>query len=71
MLWYGALLDYAKRFRADRHGFTRISRKVIFDDYGFERRLVQTLNAKLEAAGMIYLDKKHRGGRTPTGYKIV
>jgi len=68
--WYGCLLDYSKRFRPDKYGFTRISRKVVADDYGIGKDAIYRMNLRLEVYGLIETDKIKRGNRCPIGFKF-
>ena len=70
MLWYGALRDYARRFKPDDNGFVRLSTSVAEQDFGITPRQVRYLSHKLQTAGLIVLDNTPRGGRTPMGFKI-
>ena len=74
-LWYSALVDYAKRFRPDETGYTRVSIKSIIDDLGFPessgRMRIWRLNQKLEDEGYIAVDKVARGGRRYMGFKVL
>lgn len=70
VLWYSALKDYAKRFKPDKHGFIRVSNKLIATDYGLDKQKARRMSKQLEKLGMIVLDNVARGGRTPTGFKI-
>jgi hypothetical protein len=71
MFWFGCLSDYSRRFRTDKFGYFRVSRKVVEDDYGLSRKQIQYLNLKLATMGVIEIDPVIRGGRIPTGYKIL
>lgn len=70
MLWYGALRDYARKFKPDKTGYIRLSKAVVDSDYGINRRQIQRMNGRLEELGLIEIDKLQRGGRTPMGYRI-
>lgn len=69
--WYSILKDYRRRFKIDRHGYTRISSKMFNDDYGFDRNKVWRYNRMLEDKGLLKIDRVKRGGRTWIGYRIV
>lgn len=69
--WYSVLKDYRKRFKRDKHGFTRVSSQVFSDDYGFDRKKVWRYNKELEDKGLVEIDRVHRGGRTWIGFRIV
>lgn len=69
--WYSILKDYAKRFNMDKHGFVRVRSDIFADDYGVDRMKVWRYNKKLEDKGLLKLDRKHRGGRTWIGFKLV
>lgn len=69
--WYSVLKDYRRRFKRDRHGFTRVPSQVFNDDYGFDRIRVWRYNKMLEDKGLIKVDRVHRGGRTWIGYRLV
>ena len=71
MFWFQAILDYSKRFMPDRHGYIRIVRQTIQDDYGLSREQIKYLNRKLVDKKLIALDPINRGYKTPTGYKIL
>ena len=68
--WYSILKDYAKRFRKDRHGYTRVGSDMFADDYGIDRTTVWRYNRKLEDKGLLELDRAYRGGRTWIGFKL-
>lgn len=70
-LWYSALKDYARRFKPDKSGFNRINSALFESDLGVSRMRAWRYNSKLEALGLISLDKAHRGGRTWVGVKIL
>lgn len=70
-LWYTALIDYSKRFKRDKHGFSRISNQIIAKDLNLSRSQIRTLNNKLVAKGLIQVDDVSRGGRTFAGYKFL
>lgn len=69
-VWYSALRDYARRFKPDELGFTRVASSVFKKDFGFCRMKVWRFNQKLEKLGHIIVDKVARGGRRYIGFKI-
>jgi len=70
-IWYSVLKDYAKRFKKDRFGFTRVDSQVFEEDYNLDRRKVWRYNRKLEDKGLLVIDRVKRGGRTWLGFKLV
>lgn len=70
VLWYSALKDYARRFKPDKHGFIRVSNRLIATDYGLDKQKARRMSKQLEKLGLIVLDNVARGGRTPTGFKM-
>lgn len=71
LAWYAILKSYSGRFKKDKDGFTRISSEIFLTDWQMERISVWRYNKSLEELGLIIVDKKHRGGRTWMGYKII
>jgi len=71
MFWYSVLCDYSRRFKPDKHGYIRIVRQTVTDDYGLTREQIKYLNRKLVEKRMIALDPINRGFKTPTGYRIM
>lgn len=71
MFWFQILLDYSRRFKPDRHGYVRITRQTILDDYGLSREQIKYLNRKLVEKNLIELDPINHGYKTPTGYRIL
>ena len=69
-VWYSALRDYARRFKPDRLGFTRVASSVFKQDFGYSKLKVWRLNKKLEELGYIIVDRVARGGRRYIGFKI-
>lgn len=69
--WYSVLKDYRRRFKRDRHGFTRVPSRLFQEDYGFDRMRVWRYNKLLEGKGLVEIDRVHRGGRTWIGFRIV
>ncbi len=70
LAWYSALKDYAKRFRRDKNGFTRVSSAVFEKDFGINRVKVWRMNKKLAELGLIILDTAS-GGRNWVGFKVL
>lgn len=70
-VWLGLLKDYRRRFKRDRYGFTRVPSNVFLDEFGADRVKVWRYNKILEDKGLIKVDRKHRGGRTWIGYRII
>lgn len=70
-VWLGLLKDYRKRFKRDKYGYTRVASKVFLKEFGIDRVKVWRYNKMLADKGLIEVDRKHRGGRTWIGYRII